>query len=61
MEQVAFEVARKQRVIYLALEYSLPVVQQRFQKHHADPAVRENLTLLIEGDIKRIDEGGGDI
>ena len=58
MEQVAFEVARKQQVIYLALEYSLPVVQQRFQKHHADPAVRENLTLLIEGDIKRIDEGG---
>ena len=58
MEHVALQVARTQRVLYLALEYSLPVVQQRFQKHYAESAVRENLVLLIEGDLNRIDEGG---
>ena len=54
-EWVASEVARSAPVIYLALEYSWPMAQQRFQ--WMDPAALD-LHLYAEGTLPRMGAGG---
>jgi len=60
LEYIAFEVAKTQRVLFAALEYSVPVAQQRFKSHFEDETVKGNLRLLIEGDIPQMHHGGAE-
>ena len=54
MEWVAFEVSRADPVLYLALEYSKPMAQQRFKWMPASCDIR----FYYQGDVPRMGEGG---
>ena len=52
-EQIALEVSEQRNVIYLALEYSIPVAQSRFSRFGNKPVF-----ILLDGDLKRFGKGG---
>lgn len=52
-EQIALEVSEQRNVIYLALEYSIPVAQSRFSRFKNHPVF-----ILLDGDLKRFGKGG---
>jgi hypothetical protein len=56
MEWLAFEVSGTSPVLYLALEYSLPMLQARFGWMANQPNVR----LFYEGQFPKMDAGGSD-
>ena len=60
LESTCLTVAKTHRVLFCALEYSVPMAQARFKRHFEDADVRENLRLLIEGDIPKMDQGGAE-
>jgi hypothetical protein len=56
MEWLAFEVGATAPVLYLALEYSLPMLQARFGWMNGQPDIR----LFPEGKFPKMDAGGYD-
>ena len=52
-EQIAFEVSKQGTVIYLALEYNLPMAKARFARFHDSPVL-----ILLDGDLNRFGKGG---
>jgi hypothetical protein len=56
MEWLAFEVSADAPVLYLALEYSLPMLRARFAWMGSQPNVR----LFFEGQFPKMDHGGSE-
>ena len=56
MEWLAFEVSAEAPVLYLALEYSLPMLQARFGWMAGQPGIR----LFCEGQFPKMDAGGAE-
>ncbi len=56
MEWLAFEVSAEAPVLYLALEYSLPMLQARFRWMGSQPSIR----LFCEGQFPKMDDGGAE-
>ncbi|MEK9646438.1 MAG: AAA family ATPase [Alphaproteobacteria bacterium] len=56
MEWLAFEVSADAPVLYLALEYSLPMLRARFAWMGSQPNVR----LFFEGQFPKMDDGGSE-
>ncbi len=56
MEWLAFEVSVDVPVLYLALEYSLPMLQARFGWMSSRP----NIRLFCEGQLPKMDDGGSE-
>jgi len=54
MEWMAFDVGGSENVLYLALEYSLPMLKKRFAWMANKPSIR----LFREGDFPQMDKGG---
>ena len=52
-EQIALEVSEENNVIYLALEYSIPVAQSRFSRFR-----NKSVFILLDGDLNRFGKGG---
>ena len=58
-EIVASSVAEEYKVLYLALEYSIPTAKERF-KFITSKKAMENLCLLFQGEVGLWDQGGSE-
>ena len=59
IEIIASLVAEQHRVLYLALEYSIPTAKERFNFISAKSSMK-NLTFLLQGEIGFWDQGGAE-